>query len=499
MSMTQRQHESRRAPHGPVFACAVLLAAATSLATPVLAQSLAPTPSPVPAGLSADADGDTALSPVTGAALRPGKKTRAAAPELTTGTNPRAGRITGMENATDGADFGRMNLRENSVDDLASRADPTRNEAPGIRLGTMVLRPSVTQSLGAEREKTGATTTSRTYLQTEIKGTLESDWSRHALTVTGAGLLQRNISGEGEEKPSASLDADLRLDLADRMIAHIRGGYSFTREDTDDPNAISGAKTQAGVHTLRGGVEIQRSFGVIRGTTGFDLDRQFYTDATLANGTRLSMEDRDRLSGTLRGRIGYELSPALIPFLEASVGRSRYDLRTDSQGYQRSYWTYAAKAGVELNMGEKLRGELGIGYKRAEFDDARLKALGGATVDGSLVWSPQRGTDVNFGLSTSIEPSTTAGSSGYISYGANAGISHEVRDNVIARLTGTATYRDYQGGGSDETLYTVGPGLTWGINRYLDLKGDLGYEITDRSQGNDSRTLRGLVGLTVKR
>ena len=498
MSMTERQPKSRRAPHGPVFACAVLLAAATSLTAPVFAQTLQAA-SPVSPGLTTDPADETALDPVTGAALRPARKAGDAENGLTTGTNPRAGRITGLEDAEDGADFGRMNLRENSIDNLSQRDNPTRYEAQGIRLGTMILRPSVTQSLGAEREKTGGTTTSRTYLQTEIKGTLESDWSRHALTVTGAGLLQRNLSGTGEEKPSASLDADLRLDLADRMVAHIRGGYSFTREDADDPNAISGAETQAGVHTLRGGVEVQRAFGVIRGTTGFDLERQIYTDATLANGTKLSMEDRDRLSGTLRGRIGYELSPAIIPFLEASAGRSSYDLRTDSQGYERSHWIYAAKAGVELDMGEKLRGELGIGYKRAEFDDARLKALDSVTVDGDLVWSPQRGTDVNFGLSTSIEPSTTAGSSGYVSYSVNAGISHEVRDNVIARLTGTTTYRDYEGGGTNETLYTLGPGVTWGINRYVDLKGDLGYEITAREQGDDSRTLRGLIGVTVKR
>ncbi len=488
--MTERQHKSRIVPHGPVFACAALLAAATALAAPAFAQTLAPVTDPA---------GEAALSPVADTALRPGRRTQAAEPELTSGINPRADRLTGLEDANDGADFSRMNLRENSIDNLPQRADPTRNDAQGMRLGTMVLRPSFTQSLGAEREKTGSVSTGRTYLQSEIKGTLESDWSRHALTVTGAGLLQRNLSGEGEEKPSASLDADLRLDLADRMIAHIRGGYGFSREDTDDPNAISGAQTQAGVHTLRGGVEVQRAFGVIRGTTGFDLEKQFYTDATLADGTKLSMEDRDRLSGTLRGRIGYELSPALIPFLEASIGRSRYDLRTDSQGYQRSYWTYAAKAGVELDMGEKLRGELGLGYRRAEFDDARLKSLDGLTVDGDLVWSPQRGTDVNFGLSTAIEPSTAAGSSGYVSYSANAGISHEVRDNVIARLTGTATYRDYQGNGPDETLYTAGPGVTWGINRYVDLKGDLGYEITTRDQGSDTRTLRGLVGLTVKR
>ncbi|MDG3578770.1 outer membrane beta-barrel protein [Rhizobium sp. YJ-22] len=458
----------------------------------------------------ADNDPNAATSPLfTTDAARPaqGLRTRPTAnaagnaeDTLATGTNPRARRLSGREDEQADVDFNRMNLRENSLDALTPRLIPNRNDAPGIRLGTMVLRPSVTQSVAAERQKSGSNTQNRNYLQTELKGTLASDWSRHALTVTGDGIYQRNISGDGEEKPSVNIDADLRLDLAERMTGHIRGGYGFYREDTDDPNAISGATTQAGVHTLKGGLELQREFGVIRGTTGLDLEKRIYTDATLADGSKVSLEDRDRLSGTLRGRIGYELSPAIIPFLEAAVGRARYDLRTDSLGYARSFWTYAMKGGVELDMGEKLRGELSAGYERADFDDERLQALSGLTVDGTLAWSPQRGTDVTFGLATTIEPSTTAGASGYVAYTANAGISHEVRDNVVARLTGSTVFRDYPNGSvQDETVYTAGPGFTWGLNRYLDLKGDLGYELTSRKVSDDTRTLRASIGLTLKR
>ena len=35
-------------------------------------------------------------------------------------------------------------------------------------------------------------------------------------------------------------------------------------------------------------------------------------------------------------RAGYEISPALTPFIETEVGRRLYELRQDSAGYARS-------------------------------------------------------------------------------------------------------------------------------------------------------------------
>ncbi|CAN7395446.1 outer membrane beta-barrel protein [Rhizobium sp. LjRoot30] len=451
-----------------------------------------------------DANGDTATGAAAGNnTAKPSKLTTGSIEsqeEVPGGINERARRLTGQEDNLAAEDLGRMNLRETTEDGLGARQDLTRNDAQGVRLGTFTLRPSITQSIGTESTRSGGSKDNRTFLQTGIKGTLSSDWSRHALTVTGDGVWQRNISGNAETEPSANIDALLRLDLADSTIMNITGGYSFSREDADDPNAISDAKTQAGVHTFNTGVELKRDMGVIRGAIGAELERRVYSDVELTDGSELSLRDRDRWNGDLRGRVGYELSPSLIPFVEASVGRSRYDLRTDTLGYARSYWTYAGKVGVEVDLGEKLRGELGVGYETSRFDDDRLKSLDGALVEGNVAWSPQRGTDVTIGLTTTVEPSTAAGQSGYMAYGINAGIAHEVRDNVVARLTGAATLRDYPSGGSqNETVYLVGTGLTWGLNRYLDLTGDISYERTVRESGSDTDVLRAGVGLTVKK
>ncbi|CCE97364.1 conserved hypothetical protein [Sinorhizobium fredii HH103] len=397
-------------------------------------------------------------------------------------------------------DFNRLNRREEAIDGLRTRIDPDAGQATGLRIGSFVLKPALSETFNHERQKNGSTSQSRSFLETGLKGSLTSDWSRHQLSVTGEGVLQNNISGEGEEEPRADVDAELRLDLTDETVARLSAGYSFEREDANDPNAIVNAEEQSAVNTYRLGAAVERDLGLVRGSVGLDFERQTYGDVDLDNGTTLSQEDRDRNTGTLTGRLGYELSPALIPFLEASVGKSIYDLRRDTLGFERSYMSYAGRGGLEVDLGEKLNGELALGYETYRFDD-RLGDLGGLSVDGRVNWSPQRGTDVLFGLLTYLDPSTTADNPGSINYELTNIITHQLRSTLVATLSNSLTLRDFPSDATaaDEATWRTGAGLTWDMSRYLALTGDVSYERTNRDVGPSSDTTRVGVGLTLRR
>lgn len=398
-------------------------------------------------------------------------------------------------------DLGRVNLREGSVDGLRSSIDPDRDEAPGIALGTFTLKPSLSQTFNHETTKSGNSKESRSYLETGLKGTLTSDWSRHQLTVTGEGTWQHNVGGEGATEPTANLDAELRLDISNDTIGTLRAGYRFEREDSTDPNAISGASVQSGIDRYSLGAGIERDFGILRGSAKLDLERYVYGSAELSDGTELSLSDRDRNAGTVTARVGYELSPALIPFLEASVGKSVYDLRRDTLGFERSYDNYAGRAGVEVDLGEKLNGEIALGYETYRFKDNRLDDISGLTVDSSFNWSPQRGTIVTYGVSTGIEPSTTAGESGALVYALNSGLTHELRSSLVARLTNSLTFRNYPSGSAseDQKVWLAGAGLSWDMTRSLALTGDISYERTTQATGPSTNVAKIGVGLTLKR
>lgn len=531
MTLPRRHRTDLRAGGHMVLAAALLCASAL----PAIAQSV-PRRTPAVAatadlrGTTADGTGTEAATTNDGAEVfssaaspaGPLASAAATAPDLTAtaasaATEPAASPaqpapgdpITGSVDAGDAFDrqlldaeagYGRQNPRISSIDGLPPRRVGD-DDGLGIRLGTMILRPTLSEKIFHERERDGASASRRVYSETTLEGTLQSDWSRHRLTVLGAGTVQKNLSGRGQEDMSVDLDATLDLDLARDWGGRLRGGYGYFQEDRNDPNAVAGASAQAAVHRFSGSGALIKDFGLLRGTTTAELVRTVYGDVRLVDGTIVSGDDRDNLSGRLSGRIGYEVSPLLIPFLEASVERTKFDLSRDFNGYERSATTYALRVGTEFPLGEKLSGELSGGYIWRKIDDARLDDIGGFAVDGRVAWSPLRGTVVNANLGTTVESSTTPGESGSVAYRLGVGLEHELRNAVVARLSGTALYRDYAATSlaGDETTLGAGAGISWSINRYLSLEADAGYERTTRKGGNDSDTARIGIGLKLRR
>lgn len=422
-------------------------------------------------------------------------------PALTTGSIDR-----GLESPSDVLDaetlqeLRRQNMRESTVDGLRTRTDATRNDVQGVRVGTFILRPSITETLGSEHTKTGKDSTSRTFLRSGLRASLTSDWELHQFKLEAEGSWEKTLSGIRQDDPEGKINGELRLDLADETTARFRAGYSLTREDIGDANAVANALVQAEVHQYTASTDVTRDLGVLRATAGLDFTRETYGNVTLANGTLVNQSARDNNEGRIRGRLGYELSPALIPFLEASYGRILYDDHVDASGYVRDADLYAAKAGVEVDMGEKLRGELAGGYLLADFDDSALKSISAASIDGNAIWSPRRGTDVAWNLRTEIEPTTTAGDSGSTAYTGTMVLSQIILENLTGQVSSGLTFRDYSNDKTPmQTVLSLGTGLTWNISRSLDFNTDIAWEKT-RQQGVEStEVLRAGIGLTLRR
>jgi hypothetical protein len=393
----------------------------------------------------------------------------------------------------------RQNMREQKVDDDRPRKVDD-GLTPGIRLGSFILRPTVSESVNTERTATGKDSVNRTFLQTGLKGSLTSDWDEHQLDINTQGTWQKTLSGIRQDDPEGSIDAALRLDVTDGTAVNLKAGYSVEREDISAANAISNATNQSLVNTTTATAEIVRNLGLIRGTAGVDFERQTFGNAEVTPGQFVSQADRNQNTVTLRGRIGYEVSAAMIPFIQASYARTIYDEHRDSLGFVRDAQVYELRSGVETDFGDKLRGELAGGYALAQFDDSRLKSISAATLNGNATWSPERGTDINLGLTTLIEPSTTAGASGDVAYTANALITQDIIDTLKGHVSTAFTIRDYSDAAqANQKVYDLGAGLTWGLSRSLDLNADVAWERTVQPGTPTQSQLTAGMGLSLKR
>ncbi len=395
---------------------------------------------------------------------------------------------------------GQVNPRQSTVDDQANLVVEDDPFGPvGIRVGRFVLRPSVTQQIAHEIDNDGDVKTERTYSRTVLRGELESDWSRHRLRIYGEQVLDKTISGDGPEDPNTLVEADLRLDVSETTTANLGFDYEFGRESQSDANAVGNAFAQSVVHEFDAAASIEHIFGLWRGRAAFDVGRSTFGDAELADGTIIDQSDRNETNYTVTLRAGRDIGSSHLPFVEGDFEQIVYDDELDNGGFARSSKTYGLRVGTAFDFGEKLNGELAVGYAQRDIDDPRLSPIRAVTINGYTNWSPRRGTDVLLALFTALEDSTTPNEPGSVYYTATTEVTRRLRENVDLDMSALIGWRDYTGVLNNQIVYGLGAGFTWWLNRRFGIEGGLSYEKTvTEGDGVDSDDFFAGIGIVLR-
>lgn len=391
--------------------------------------------------------------------------------------------------------------RAEAIEGLDKRVEDNPFEAPGMRVGTFILRPSLEQGVTATTNADSSSGGGSSVLsETTLRLNAVSDWSEHTATLDAYGIFKKSISGEEVSEGEGGFDASLMYELSNETHLNAAIGYDVRPESASSPGIVTGTVRRPLRHTLDGSLGLEKNLGKLRlGVTG-RVERDIFADAELTNGTTVSQEDRNSTLASVTLRTGYQISPALTPFAEVEIGRRIYDLKQDSATFERSSLRTGVRAGVALDMGEKLNGEFSAGWIREGFDDDRLAAISGASVNANVNWSPERGTTIGLTGQTTVEGTTAAGESGSILYSGRLSLQREIRANLTGSAILGADWRDYQGkDGRDLTLSAEGS-LTWWLNRYAGLTGRLRHETLDSTiAGRDSKTNSIFLGLKLQR
>ncbi|MEZ5812961.1 MAG: outer membrane beta-barrel protein [Rhizobiaceae bacterium] len=388
-----------------------------------------------------------------------------------------------------------------AIEGLDREAEDDPYAALGIRAGSFLLYPELEQGLSWSSNADSSAGGGEAVLsETTLRLNAESDWSRHAARIAAFGTFRKSVSGADVSEPSGGVEADLRLDLVNGFTAIAGVEYRVAPETAASAVVIPGTVEQPLLHTLSGSLGIARGEGKLRLAATGNVERLIYGDADLGGGMVLSQRERNSTLATLTLRTGYEVSPAIVPFVEAEIGRRVYDMRLDTAGYARSADRYGVRAGVELDLGDKLTGEIAAGWVREKPDDDRLAAIEGLSALAALSWSPMRGTTVSLDASTTIETTTQPGASGSILYDASLGVERRIRANLTGNLTAGLGYRDFSGTGDRDVLFDVEAGLTWWLNRNFGITGRARHEFIDSNvAGRDSETTSVFLGVRLRR
>ena len=367
-------------------------------------------------------------------------------------------------------------LRSNRPAEALGRIIRRREDDPfaalGIRAGSFILFPELLQTVGVSnnlQRSTGGD--SGAFSETTLSARLVSDWARHQAEFNTTLIYRRNFAGDVTDEPEANADGRLQFDLGDLTTATLRGALRYHREDPIQIDYQLQGSERPKVFSSSLAGELKHEFGplVVTGT------------ATAAHEAYRGLPEgyADQSYTTLTGalRTGYRLSPALTPFVEASLGRRIFDVAKTPgpYGIDRNALLPALRGGVEIDLSEKLKGEVAAGYAWSRPDDDTAPDEAAPTFDGSLVWSPQRGTDVTLAGRTTFEPDSS-GASATATYRTSLGLRHVLNARTELTAAVAAEYADSTQAGDDEWLLTGEAGFNYWLNRDLAFTGLYSHE-----------------------
>ena len=107
--------------------------------------------------------------------------------------------------------------------------------------------------------------------------------------------------------------------------------------------------------------------------------------------------------------------------------------------------TIGFNGGIQKELGQRLRGRIGIGLFRSNPDSSSVEAFTGFGGNGELVWNPRVRTAVSLRLSRGDVATVRSGATGRIDTTARVSVDQEVRHNLLLHVSVGYNDRSYRG------------------------------------------------------
>jgi hypothetical protein len=350
-------------------------------------------------------------------------------------------------------------------------------EALGIKAGSFLILPAVELSAGYNTNPQAAPGgPGSLYLVVAPELHVRSNWSRNSLAadITGSYTDYPNSNFQPSlNVPYLNAKVDGTLDVTRYTQILLEGRTTVSTDNPGSPNIQFGLATLPIDTTVGGTLGVAEAFGRFDVSLKGMLDRSMYSNGTLTDGESANFDWRafDQYAGILR--VGYEIDPDLKPFVEIDEDTRIHDSPVDIFGENRNSNGSSAKLGADLNLFGSLTGEIAVGYMERDYHDPTLPNINGATVDGTLLWQATVLTTAKFTAQSSVSESSVQGVSGEFSRSFSLEVDHALRTWLIANAIVGYENDDYAGLGRTDNHYFAATGLTYKLNREMQLKGEV--------------------------
>ncbi|MGA2892304.1 MAG: outer membrane beta-barrel protein [Xanthobacteraceae bacterium] len=354
-------------------------------------------------------------------------------------------------------------------------------QALGIKIGSFLMLPAVELSTGYDGNPQHASTggPGSVYFVVAPELHVRSDWSSNSLTADVVGSYtdyENDTFSPSLNHPYLNAKVDGRLDVTRDTQILLENRVIVATDNPGNPNIQAGLAKLPIDTTVGGTLGVAEQFARLNVSLKGTVDRSVYQNSDLTDGESVSNDARnfDQYAGILRLR--YEVTPGFKPFVEVSEDTRIHDLQFDSFGEDRDSNGQSAKVGGDVDLFGSLTGEMAVGYMERDYHDPTLPNISGTTLDGSLLWQVTGLTTAKFTAASTVSESILQGVSGAFSRDFNIEVDHALRTWLIANVQVGYGRDEYAGLARDDNRFFAATGLTYKLNREMQLKGELRHD-----------------------
>lgn len=255
---------------------------------------------------------------------------------------------------------------------------------------------------------------------------IQSDWGRHAFSVTAFGLLGRYVENTDEDFDDYQVQADGRLDIYDNKKLEFQLGIAQRheeRDEEDDPGR--GFEPTVSFSTFLN-LTFEYLADVFLARLKFDIEQQDYQNST---GINNDVRDETKIETSLR--LGYEFTPGTTVFVEPNSDIRIFDQPRDGAGNLQDNGAAGSLFGMTFDVTGVTFLEFGVGFEYRSFDEPSFDSEFGFDLSVKHIWNVTDLISLTTNVERSFDGSATAGESGVTSYNLSTSIDYEFLDNVI--------------------------------------------------------------------
>ncbi|MEI9916468.1 MAG: outer membrane beta-barrel protein [Methylovirgula sp.] len=296
-------------------------------------------------------------------------------------------------------------------------------------------------------------------LNTDVKGSpyiygetglkLQSDWSQSSLAADLHGGYYDYLTDPTANQPNATGTITGRIDVTRQSQINLQTTFSLTEGTPGSPllsvpNAVfvTSRPPYASIGQTLG---FTQQFNRLSVSINSAFAHYFFGNATQSDGTDLQLALNNYNAYSVAGRVSYELTPALIPYVQVTGTRNQYDSSMDVDGFDRSSNGVLAQVGTTYEVTRLLTGDISVGYDQRFYADPRLPVARAPTVNASLHLRCDAADDIDLHGSDRRWRNDAANSSAVVAHTLSLKISHDLLRNLTLAATGTYQINNYIG------------------------------------------------------